>query len=227
MTGTLVNVAAVVIGTILGSLILRGMADRLIGTVTAGVALAVLVIGVHSALTPHSPLITIISLAVGGGLGELLDIDGRLERLASLVRVGASAGGAGRAALTAALIFCVGPMAVLGAIQGGLLGDHSTLYAKSMLDGITATVLASTLGPGVGLSALVVLVYQGGIALSAATLSGLLTESAVAHLTAAGGALIIALGMNMLEVADIRVANLLPAIALAPLLALVFPGLGN
>ncbi len=227
MTGTLVNVAAVVIGTILGSLILRGMADRLIGTVTAGVALAVLVIGVHSALTPHSPLITIISLAVGGGLGELLDIDGRLERLASLVRVGASGGGVGQAALTAALIFCVGPMAVLGAIQGGLLGDHSTLYAKSMLDGITATVLASTLGPGVGLSALVVLLYQGGIALSAATLSGLLTESAVAHLTAAGGALIIALGLNMLEIAEIRVANLLPAIALAPLLALAFPGLGN
>ncbi|MFO7942483.1 MAG: DUF554 domain-containing protein [Bacillota bacterium] len=225
MTGTLVNVVAVLIGAALGSLILRGMPEKIVATVTAGVALAVVVIGIDSAMTDHSPLITIISLAVGGGIGEMANIDGRLQSFASRFRGGEGGSHVGEAALTATLIFCVGPMAILGAIQGGLLGEHSTLYAKSLLDGITATVLASTLGPGVALSAGAVLLYQGGIALSASALSVLLTDVAIAHLTAVGGALIVALGFNMLEMTEIRVANFLPAIAIAPALAVLVPGL--
>ncbi|MFP4201218.1 MAG: DUF554 domain-containing protein [Bacillota bacterium] len=225
MTGTFVNVATVLIGVALGSLFFRRMSERIVATVTAGVALAVVIMGIDSAMTDHSPLITIISLAVGGGLGELANIHGRLQSFASRFHGGASGSHVGEAALTATLIFCVGPMAILGAIQGGLLGEHSTLYAKSLLDGITATVLASTLGPGVALSAGAILLYQGGIALSASAFSILLTDVAIAHLTAAGGALIVALGFNMLHMTEIRVANFLPAIVIAPVLAVLAPGL--
>ncbi len=225
MSGTLVNFFAILAGTVLGSMVLRNMPGRVLSTVTSGVALAVVVIGIDSVMTPHSPLITIVSLALGGAVGELLDIEARLERLGARVTGEGEATGAARGALTATLIFCVGPMAILGAIQGGLLGEHATLYAKSLLDGITATVLASTFGPAVGLSALAVLAYQGAIALSASTLSVLMTDVAIAHLTAAGGALVIALGINMLGIGEIRVGNLLPAIAFAPAMAVLFPGL--
>ncbi len=227
MTGTLVNVLAILVGATLGSLVLRGMSDKIVETVTAGVALAVLVIGVESALTPHNPVITIISLAVGGGIGEAFGIHDRLQALADRVSSGFAGGRVADAALTATLIFCVGPMAILGAIQGGLLGNHSTLYAKSLLDGVTSTVLASAMGPGVYFSAAAVLLYQGAIAISASALAPALTDGTIAYLSAVGGSLIIALGLNMLGMVQIRVANLLPAIFIAPILAILLPGLAG
>lgn len=220
MLGTVVNFAAIIVGSLVGYFIVPSIPEAMSRTVTAGVALAVVLIGIDMALTTGNVLIIILSLALGGAIGEMLRIQGGLDRLGERVRRAVPrATGVGEAFVTATLIFCVGPMAIMGAIQSGVAGDHSTLYAKSTLDGITSVVLASTVGIGVLGSALPVLLYQGAIALAGARLSALLTPSMVTELTACGGMIIVALGLNMLGVANLRVANLLPALALAPALS--------
>ncbi len=220
MLGTLVNVVAIVIGSLSGHFLIPAIPKSMSQTVTAGVALAVVLIGLDMALITQNLLIIILSLALGGAIGELAGIQGALDRIGERVRQAVpSAIGAGDAFVTATLIFCVGPMAIMGAIQSGVAGDHATLYAKSTLDGITSLVLGSTLGLGVLGSALPVLLYQGGITLAAAQLSTLLTADMVTELTASGGMIIVALGLNMLGVTGLRVANLLPALVLAPALS--------
>ncbi len=222
MLGTLVNVVAIILGSLAGHFVIPAIPESMSQTVTAGVALAVVLIGMDMALTTQNLLIIIVSLALGGAIGELAGIQGALDRLGDRVRQAVpSAIGVGEAFVTATLIFCVGPMAIMGAIQSGVAGDHATLYAKSTLDGITSLVLGSTLGLGVLGSAVPVFLYQGGITLAAAQLSTLLTADMVTELTASGGMIIVALGLNMLGVTSLRVANLLPALVLAPALSLL------
>jgi len=217
--GTLVNVLAIVLGSLGGRFVLPPMPGKVSETVTAGVGLAVVLIGLTMALEVESVLVLILSLALGGATGEVLGIDSGLEKMGGRLRgAAAESSGLGEAFVTATLIFCVGPMAIMGAIQSGVQGDHSTLFAKSMLDGVTSVVLASTLGIGVIASAVPVLLYQGGIALAGAQLAALLTADMIAALTACGGVLIVALGTNMLEISSVRVANLLPALVYAPIL---------
>lgn len=222
MLGTLVNVVAIILGSLAGHFVIPAIPESMSQTVTAGVALAVVLIGMDMALTTQNLLIIILSLALGGAIGELAGIQGALDRLGERVRQAVpSAIGVGEAFVTATLIFCVGPMAIMGAIQSGVAGDHATLYAKSTLDGITSLVLGSTLGLGVLGSAVPVFLYQGGITLAAAQLSTLLTADMVTELTASGGMIIVALGLNMLGVTRLRVANLLPALVIAPALSLL------
>ncbi len=222
MLGTIVNVVAIILGSLAGHFVIPAIPESMSQTVTAGVALAVVLIGMDMALTTQNLLIIIVSLALGGAIGELAGIQGALDRLGDRVRQAVpSAIGVGEAFVTATLIFCVGPMAIMGAIQSGVAGDHATLYAKSTLDGITSLVLGSTLGLGVLGSAVPVFLYQGGITLAAAQLSTLLTADMVTELTASGGMIIVALGLNMLGVTSLRVANLLPALVLAPALSLL------
>jgi uncharacterized membrane protein YqgA involved in biofilm formation len=152
-------------------------------------------------------------MAVGSGVGEWLDLERRLEGWTR--RVEAMGAGAPRAFVLSSLVFCVGPLAILGALQDGLRGQHALLFAKSLLDGVTGLLFASAMGPGVLLAAATVLVYQGLLALAASAAAGVFTPPAMAALAGVGGLLILAIGLNLCEVSRFRTANLLPALVLA------------
>ncbi len=228
MLGTLVNVLAIVVGSLAGRFLIPSLPKRMSRTVTCGVALAVVLIGMQMALSTQNVLIIILSLAMGGAAGEAMNIQNGLDALGDRLKAAVSETSRfGEAFVTATLLYCVGPMAIMGAIQSGVQGDHSTLFAKSMLDGITSVVLASTVGIGVIVAAVPVLIYQGGIALAGARLAAVLTPEMVGELTACGGLIIVALGLNMLEVTRLRVANLLPALLCAPLLVIAWSFVPN
>jgi len=189
----------------------------------AGLGLAVLLIGVQLALKSREPLIIIGSLIGGGILGELLRIEARLEDLGN--RIGDRFQGSGQVAegfVTASLLYCVGAMAIMGALQDGLGSRPDILYAKAALDGIASVALASTLGIGVLFSALPLLAYQGGITLSATFAQKLLTPGVVQEMNAVGGLLIMAIALDLLGIKRIPVGNLLPAVFLAPPLVMLF-----
>ncbi len=224
MAGVLVNTIAVFLGGILGLLGGKLLSEKLNKAAMQALALCVLYIGISGALKGENVLFTIAAMVLGSITGTLLDIDGKITRLGEKVqqlskdRFGPVAEGF----VTASLLFCVGAMAVTGSLDAGLRWDNATLYAKSALDFVAAIMLASTLGFGVALSGLAVLLYQGAIALLAGLLSPILTTAAVNEMACAGSLLIIALSLNMLGLTKIKVADLLPAILFAPLLVLLF-----
>jgi len=217
--GTVVNTLAIICGSLLGLGLRGGIPDRFKESVIAAIGLAVMLIGVRSALRTDALLTVIVSMALGSLAGEALGIESRLERLGHWIgaHLARGADGVARGFVTASLVFCVGAMAIVGSLESGLAGNHQTLYAKSLLDGVTSVVFASTLGIGVIFSALSVLVYQGTITLSAALLKPLLTPAVIEQMTAVGGLLILAIGFNILGVRRLRIGNMLPAILL-PLL---------
>ncbi len=225
MKGTLVNAAAVITGAAVGLLLKRGMPERYQQTIMQGLGLAVGIIGLQMAFKTQNILIVILSIVVGAVLGEALNIDAWLNKLGNWLtaKLGNQYGNVGEGFVTASLVYCIGAMAVVGSIQDGLTGDASTLYAKSMLDGISAIVFASTLGIGVALSSISVLIYQGSITALAGAFSTLLTGSIITELTAVGGVLIIGISLLMLEVKKIKVANLLPAIPAAVIITALWP----
>ena len=182
-------------------------------------------IGVTMALKTQNILLVIVSMVLGGLVGEFLDIDARLEKMGAWLtqRLGAQYGNVGQGFVTASLVFCIGAMAVVGSIQDGMTDDAATLYAKATLDGIASAVFASSMGAGVALSAVQVLLYQGGISLAAAAFGATLPTAAVTEMSAVGGLLIVGISMRMLNLGDIRIANLLPAVFVAPLLVLFWP----
>lgn len=218
MTGTLVNTGAILFGGIAGVLIGKRLNKRVSGTVMQGVALAVALIGlsggVEQVINGASVPVIIISLALGGLIGAVLDIDGRFTKLAAFAerKLVKDKGGFAESFVTGSILYCVGTMAIVGSIESGVLGDHSILYAKSMLDGISAVVLGASLGSGVMLSALPVFIYQGAITLAAGFVSGFITDVMLIHISAVGGTLVFAIGLNMLEVTKIKLANFLPAV---------------
>ena len=223
--GSVVNAAAIVAGTAVGLLLRKGIQERYQQTVLAGVAMSVGLIGVTMALKTQNILLVIVSMVLGGLVGEFLDIDARLEKMGAWLtqRLGAQYGNVGQGFVTASLVFCVGAMAVVGSIQDGMTDDAATLYAKATLDGIASAVFASSMGAGVALSAVPVLLYQGGISLAAAAFGATLPTAAVTEMSAVGGLLIVGISMRMLNLGDIRIANLLPAVFVAPLLVLFWP----
>ena len=218
MIGTLINVAAILVGAALGLVLRRGMKPRVSQTVMQGVGLSVVLIGLSGALETENTLLVILSMVLGGVAGSLLDIQARMDRLGQWAQRRRARGGDGadntfaQGFVTASLVFCVGAMAVVGALDSGIRGDHSTLIAKSALDGVAAAVFASSMGVGVMLSAVPVLVYQGLIALLGTVVAPLLSDSVITEMSAVGGLLIAAIGLNMVLDKDIKVANLLPAI---------------
>ena len=223
--GSVVNAAAIVAGTAVGLLLRKGIQERYQQTVLAGVAMSVGLIGVTMALKTQNILLVIVSMVLGGLVGEFLDIDARLEKMGAWLtqRLGAQYGNVGQGFVTASLVFCIGAMAVVGSIQDGMTDDAATLYAKATLDGIASAVFASSMGAGVALSAVPVLLYQGGISLAAAAFGATLPTGAVTEMSAVGGLLIVGISMRMLNLGDIRIANLLPAVFVAPLLVLFWP----
>ncbi|TWI59605.1 DUF554 domain-containing protein [Halalkalibacter nanhaiisediminis] len=226
LTGMLVNGLAIVIASIIG-LLVRNIPEQMKTTIMQGIALAVIVLGIGMGLKSEQFLIVIGSLVIGGIIGEKIDIEGRLNRLGAWIetKVGSNEDGAiAKAFVTTTLIYVVGAMAVLGALDSGLRGDHSILYTKAMLDGFSAIIFTSTLGIGVIFSAIPVILYQGSIALLATQINqyvpAAIMEAFIVEMTATGGVLIIAIGLNILGLLHIRVANLLPSIVVVAVIVI-------
>lgn len=225
MLGTVVNFIAIIIGGLTGVFFGKYFSDKLKETVIQGIALTVLVIGLQMALKTNNVLIVILSLVIGGVIGETIDIQARLNDLGQSLEKRLSSQGNGqftKAFVTTSLIYCVGAMAIVGALEDGLNANHSILFAKSALDGITAIIFASSMGIGVIFSAVPVFLYQGGIALFAGSVQGLLSEAVVIEMSAVGGILIFGIGITMLGIKEIKVGNLLPGIFLTVPLVLLF-----
>lgn len=216
MLGTIVNACAIVAGSLTGLVFKGGLADRYKETVMHAVALCVILVGIKAALASDALLVVILSLVIGATLGEVLRIEDRLESLGRWLesKVPSGEGSVAKGFVTASLVFCVGSMAIVGSLESGLTGNHQTLFAKAILDGIISVIFTTTLGIGVIFSAVAVFVYQGGITLTATLIKPFLTPDVVAQMTSAGGLIIMTLGLNMLEVTKIRAGNLLPGIFL-------------
>ncbi len=226
MTGTWINVATILVGGTLGLLLGARIPEKARGTVVAALGLFTFALGVQMFLETQNPLIVLGALLIGGLLGEWWGIEAGLQRLGQRLEArfmgsqGAEDNTFVKGFLTASLLFCVGPMTILGSIQDGLTGDYRLLAIKAVMDGFAAMALASTLGPGVLFSILVVLGYQGGLSLAASQAQALLSDSMVQEMTAAGGVLLLGLALgSLLEIRPIRTGNLLPALAVAPLIA--------
>lgn len=229
MLGTIVNSLAIVAGSLLGLLFSRGIAERYREIIMQGVGLAVVLIGVKSALVSDSLLVVILSVICGAVLGEAATIEARLEALGRLLerKVAAKSSDTSsfaRGFVTASLVFCVGSMAIVGSLESGLTGNHQTLFAKSVLDGVASVIFASTMGLGVMFSGVAVFLYQGLITMTAFAMKNLLVPQTIGQMTSVGGLLIMAIGLNMLKITAIRVGNLIPAIFLPLIWYLVQQG---
>lgn len=227
MEGTIVNTIAVIAGGLAGLSLRRRFPGRMRETVMAGIGLATLLIGSQMALQTASVLGVIVSLVVGGIVGEALRIEDGIEALGRWAERRFAAWSqehtVAQAFVTSSLLFCVGPMTVLGAIQDGLGQPPLLLYTKSLLDGISAVAIGAALGAGVLLSAGTVLIYQGALTLAAGVAQGVLTQEMTRELTAVGGVLIVGLGLGILQIRRIRVGSLLPALLVSVLLTAALP----
>ena len=216
MLGVWANALAIVAGGLLGCLLRGGMKEKMRETINYGLALCVIIIGVGGALKTQNTLAMIISVVVGTVVGEALRIETGIERLGDWAQSRFAKGDNGFAAgfVNASLLFCVGAMAVVGALEAGLRNQPDTLLAKAALDGVFSIILASTFGPGVIFSAVPILAYQGGIALLSGVLAPLLTDGLINEMSAVGSLLIIGVGINSMGFLKerIRVGNMLPAI---------------
>ena len=226
MLGVLVNVATVLVGSLLGLLFKKGIPEKVSSVVMSGVGLCVLYIGISGALEGQNTLILVGSVALGALIGSLCHIDDGLNKLGDMVSArGKQKSGKlanlGEGFVSGTLLFCVGAMTVVGSLEAGVSGDNTTLYVKSLLDLVSSMILSVTLGIGVIFAAVSVFVLQGGLVLLSGVLQPLLTDAAITAMTCAGSVLIMGLGLNMLGVTKIKVADLLPAIVIAPILTLL------
>jgi uncharacterized membrane protein YqgA involved in biofilm formation len=231
MAGTLVNVVAILLGTLVGELVGARLSQGLQTRILHGLGLVVLVIGIDNALQwrDTNALFVLGGVLLGGLAGEALRIEDRLQavgdyaqrRLASAPKDGAAPSTVSEGFFTASLVFCVGALAVVGPIQEGLTGNADTLYTKALLDGFASVALAASLGWGVALSAISVGLYQGALTLGAGLFDTILTEGsdALLSMTSAGGVLIIGLALKLLDIQDVKVGNFLPALLFAPAIA--------
>jgi len=229
MTGTLINVGTVLAGTGIGVTVGGRLSHSAQQRVLAGLGLVTLVIGIELALgwRDTNPLYVLGGILLGGLIGEALGIERRLESLGDRIqgRLAPKDGSTSTVSegfVTASLLFCVGSLTVVGSIQDGLTGDYDTLATKAVLDGFAAVALAATLGWGVGLSALTILLVQGAITLGAGRFDDLLQGEALAALTSAGGVTIIGIAFKLLDLKDVKVGNFLPALVVAPALVGLF-----
>ena len=214
MFGTLVNALAIIAGSLIGLFFRGGIPKKYSVTVMHAMGQAVILVGVKAALQTDALLMVILSLGIGSLIGELLRIEDRLENMGDWLELRFSRQGDGlsKGFVTTSLLFCVGAMAIVGALESGLSGNHQTLFAKSIIDGITSIVFASTLGVGVIFSAISVFIYQGMITVSAAYMKQFLTPEVVAQMSSVGGLLIVAIGIGLLDIKKVRIGNMLPAI---------------
>jgi len=224
--GTIVNVGAIIVGGIVGTMLKSGISERYKRIVMQGIGLSVLFIGISGSIKEMITIIDgnkldrqfimlmIFSLVIGGLIGESLKIEKRLENVGVWFQSKISSKGSSFSDgfVTASLVYCVGAMAIVGALEDGLMGNTSTLFAKSILDGVSAIIFAATLGIGVAFSAIPVFIYQGSITLLAGVVKPWLSDMVISQMSLVGGILIFAIGINLLEIKKINVGNLLPAV---------------
>lgn len=220
------NTFTVILGSLIGLGLKKSIPERLSASVMTGIGLCTLVIGITGVLSGENTLVLILSIVLGVLVGELLNLDGRLNGLVE--RAAGKAAGAGKAQqisqgfITACLMFCIGAMTIVGSLNAGLKGDHEMLLTKSFLDFVSSMMLSASLGIGVLFSAAFVLVFQGGIVLLAQYLAPFLSDGVINELTCAGSLMILALGLNILGITKIKVINFLPALLLVPVVCMVF-----
>ena len=223
MTGTLVNAAAVILGSLIGILLKKGIPQRFSDSIMKAVALCVIYIGIDGCMEGKKTLVTIVSMAVGALLGEFLKLDDGINKLGKKLenKVSKNNDGDGNIAkgfVTASLLFCVGAMAIVGSLESGINQNHEIIFSKSLLDFISAIIFSASMGVGVMFSAIFVLVYQGSITLLAQFVGPYLSDVVIAEMTCTGSLLIIALGLNMLGITKLKVMNYIPAVFLPILL---------
>ncbi len=224
MEGTLINALAVILGSTLGILIHAKLPKKIITIAFQGIGLFTLFLGITMASKTNEFLIMIFSIVIGSIIGELMNIDGAINKLSNWLKGKVRSNNAkfSEGFVTSFLLFCMGSMTILGAIEEGLGGKPNLLLAKSLLDGFSSLALAASMGIGVLFAAVPLLIYQGGLTLFAASLEGLLTDVIINELTAVGGLLLIGLGMNILEIKSFKISNMLPALVIAVILSALF-----
>lgn len=220
MKGAVVNFIAIILGSGFGLVLRMGISESYKKTIMQAMGLTVLFIGVKMSLASENSVIVVLSLGLGALLGEMADLEGKLNRFGELLTqiVGSRFGDVGKGFVTATLVFCIGAMAIVGSVQEGLTGDASIIYAKSLIDGIIAVIFTASMGIGVMLSAVSVFLYQGSITLAASVLQNLVTDEMIHEISGTGGIMIVAIGLSMLKIIKIKLANLLPSLPLAAML---------
>lgn len=221
--GTIVNTITVMVGSTIGTLLSTRFPEKIKRIVFQAIGLGTLVIGMKMAFEVQNILVLIFSLLLGGIAGELLKLNDRLEKMADILKskLKTSSGNFSEGLVTAFLIFCMGSMTIVGAIDEGLRGNHSILLTKSVLDGFTSVALASTYGFGVFFSSIPLFIFQAGITLLALLSQKFFTPLMISQLTAVGGAMILGIGINLLDIKKIKIINLLPALIFVVIFTLV------
>lgn len=231
MLGVLVNVATVLTGSTIGLLFKKGISQKYTDAVMIGLGLCTVCIGVSGMLKGQNTLVAIISMVLGVILGTLIDFDAKINKVGDFLskklkkdndKVSVAEG-----FVTASLLFCIGAMTIVGSLEAGLKGDNTTLFTKALLDLFSSTMLSASLGIGVMCASAFVLVFQGGLVLASGLLAPVLNEAAIAELTCVGSLMILALGLNLIGITKIKVANFFPALVFAPIISWVFEFLGK
>ena len=224
--GVIINVIAIVLGTMIGLFLKRGMSEKMSSHIMQGLALITFIIGLKGALVDQDMILLIVSISLGGYLGEMMQLEENIRKFAEWVQDKLSKEGAqnqlAEGFVSAVLIFCVGAMAVMGSLEAGLRNNHGILITKALIDGFASIILTTTKGAGVMLSALAILLYEGGMMVLAQFVAPYLSESIVYAMSAVGSLLLVALGLNLLELTKIKVMNFLPAMFLPIVLIPLF-----
>lgn len=213
LTGTIVNAAAIVVCALLGTFVIKNVPERFNEIIVKAVGLSVLFVGLSGAFDNENVMLLIISMVLGSIIGEFIDIDGKMNKIGDLAekKLGFGEGNFSKGFVTASILFCTGSMAIVGAMNSGLSLDHNMLYAKSILDGVIAVVFAGTMGIGVLFSAVPILLYEGGIAVIASFVGDFMTQQMITEMSAVGSLIIAGIGFNFLDIKQIKVANMIPA----------------
>lgn len=231
MIGVFVNVATVLLGSTVGMIFKKGISKRFSDAVMIGIGLCTVCIGVSGMLRGENILVAIISMVLGAIFGTWIDFDKRINQVGNFIQKKFKKEGekvtVAEGFVTASLLFCIGAMTIVGSLESGLKGDNSMIFTKSLLDLFSSAMLAASLGIGVVFSAVFVLIFQGGLVLLSGLLQPILNDAAIAELTCVGSLMILALGLNLLGITKIKVANFFPALIFAPLFCYLFALLGN
>jgi len=214
-TGVLVNAAAIIVGTVLGCFVIKGIPDRFNEILYKAIGLAIVFIGIKGAMDNQHVMLLIISIILGSLLGEWIDIDGKMNKLGDLAekKLGFGEGSFSKGFVTATILYCTGSMAIVGSMNSGFNLDHTMLFAKSILDGMISVVFAGAMGIGVAFSAFPIILYEGGITVIAAFVGDFMPEIMITEMSAVGSLIIAAIGFNFLfsDLKQIKVANMIPA----------------
>ena len=212
---SIINGLAIIAGALIGVFLKKGLPQKVSAGVMQGMALCVLGVGIQGIFDSKNFLIPIISMAIGGMVGSWIDLDLYLNRFGDFMQKKLTKGDGGstfgEGFVTATLLVCVGAMAITGALDSGIRGDHSTIFAKSLIDFVSCMIMASTLGIGVAFAGVACFAYQGAIALGGSVLARFLTESMIGEMSCVGSLLIVAIALNMLGLTKIKVVNFIPA----------------